>query len=83
MWADTLRDLTKSYETVRTRQDFECDFNYYRANDGTCQSVPGHQPPDHNLHCGEFPGAVEHWEPTGYRRIPLSTCDGGREYDKH
>lgn len=25
---------------------------------------------------------IEYYEPTGYRRIPLTTCEGGRELDK-
>lgn len=65
-----------------TRQDFECDFNYYRANDGSCQLVSGFSPPDHSRICKEMPGTVEYWEPTGYRRIPLTTCKGGKELDK-
>lgn len=65
-----------------TRRDYECDFNYNLVSDGTCQLVPGFSPPDHMQVCSEMPGTVEYWEPTGYRRIPLTTCDGGFEYDK-
>lgn len=64
------------------RQDYECDFNYERAADGSCQLVTGYSPPDHSLICAEMPGTIEYWIPTGYRRIPLSTCQGGREFDK-
>lgn len=64
------------------RQDFECDFNYQIINDGSCQLVPGYNPPDHSLSCIEMPGQIEYWEPTGYRRIPISTCQGGNELDK-
>lgn len=28
------------------------------------------------------PNATSYFDPTGYRRIPLSTCEGGRELDK-
>lgn len=27
-------------------------------------------------------GATEYWDITGYRKVPLSTCEGGNEYDK-
>lgn len=65
-----------------TRQDFECDLNYARGNDGACHLVEGYTPPDHSLICKEMPDRVEYWIPTGYRRIPLSTCEGGLEFDK-
>ncbi|CAN6652493.1 vacuolar protein sorting/targeting protein Pep1p [Trichomonascus vanleenenianus] len=80
------RRIDKPHKVLRnctcTRQDFECDFNYYRARDGTCQLMPNYTPPDHSKVCDEFAGAIEWWEPTGYRRIPLSTCEGGQELDK-
>lgn len=44
--------------------------------------MPGLAPVDHIQYCKENPEAVEYWEPTGYRKIPLSTCDGGLEMDK-
>ena len=28
------------------------------------------------------PQAIEYWEPTGYRRIPLTTCSGGLNLDR-
>ncbi|KIX01649.1 uncharacterized protein Z518_09375 [Rhinocladiella mackenziei CBS 650.93] len=65
-----------------TRQDFECDYNYQVQPDGTCQLVPGLQPQDHKQNCRDNPDQVEFWYPTGYRRIPLTTCQGGRELDK-
>ncbi|BFZ62307.1 vacuolar protein sorting/targeting protein PEP1 [Saitoella coloradoensis] len=64
-----------------TRQDFECDFNYQRASDGSCVLVDGATPPDHSLVCAQA-GVVEWFEPTGYRRIPMTTCQGGKELDK-
>jgi hypothetical protein len=80
------QDFGKPHIVVRnctcTRRDFECDFNYVRATDGTCQLVPGYTPPDHQQVCAENPNVIEWWEPTGYRRIPLSTCEGGQELDK-
>ena len=64
-----------------TRQDYECDFNYQRLGDGTCELVPGYEPPDHSQVC-ENKGVQVWWEPTGYRKIPLSTCQNGQELDK-
>jgi hypothetical protein len=56
---------------------FCSDFNYERdQTDGTCKLVPGFQPPDHSEYCKKNPDAIEYYEPTGYRRIPLSTCEG-------
>lgn len=31
--------------------------------------------------CRKDPDAIEYWEPTGYRRIPLTTCQGGLSLD--
>ncbi|CAL3967351.1 unnamed protein product [Diplocarpon coronariae] len=65
-----------------SRRDFECDYKFQRQNDGSCALVPGFTPYDHSLYCKEDESRVEYDEPTGYRRIPLSTCQGGREMDK-
>ncbi|KAK9246539.1 hypothetical protein V1506DRAFT_487695 [Lipomyces tetrasporus] len=62
-----------------TRLDYECDENYYLANDGSCQLVAGYSPPDHSAICQQMPSLVEWFEPTGYRLIPLSTCVGGQQ----
>lgn len=43
--------------------------------------VPGLPKPNAIEYCTENPDAVEYWEPTGYRRIPLTTCVGGVNYD--
>lgn len=51
-------------------------------SDGSCTLVPGVEKPDHSLQCTDNPDQVEWYEPTGYRRIPQTTCEGGREYDK-
>ncbi|KAH8820392.1 hypothetical protein F5884DRAFT_763859 [Xylogone sp. PMI_703] len=64
-----------------TRQDYECDYNYQRQTDGSCALVPGLSPPDHSEVCKNNPDALGYYEPTGYRRIPLTTCQGGTEYD--
>ncbi|KAI1617541.1 hypothetical protein EDD36DRAFT_4086 [Exophiala viscosa] len=65
-----------------TRQDFECDYNYEARADGVCELVPGMEPLDHEKQCRENPEQVEFWYPTGYRRIPLTTCQGGPELDR-
>ena len=46
-------------------------------NDGSCGLVPGLAKPDHSLQCLDDPNMVEYWEPTGYRRLPQSTCQSG------
>ena len=58
------------------------DYNYEKLPDGSCELVPGLTPADHSAVCNENPSLVEYFEPTGYRRIPITTCDGGRELDK-
>jgi hypothetical protein len=32
--------------------------------------------------CKENPEQIEYFKPTGYRRIPLTTCQDGQEFDK-
>lgn len=44
--------------------------------------MQGLQPVDHIQYCKDNPNLVEYYDPTGYRKIPLSTCVGGKEYDK-
>lgn len=58
------------------------DFNYEMQSDGSCGLVPGLPQPDHSEQCKKDPKLVEYWEPTGYRRIPQTTCEGGRQYDQ-
>lgn len=55
------------------------DYNYERQNDGTCALVPGESPLDPLEVCRANPNAIEYYKPTGYRRIPLTTCQGGKE----
>lgn len=59
----------------------DSDFNYQPSNDGGCVLVSGFTPPDHSSICSSDPDAVEYYDPTGYRRIPLTTCQGGRELE--
>lgn len=58
------------------------DYNYEIGPQGDCFLVPGLQPFDHAQYCKENPSAIEYYDPTGYRKIPLSTCHGGKEFDK-
>ncbi|KAG5439798.1 hypothetical protein PCANB_000080 [Pneumocystis canis] len=62
-------------------EDYECDYNYERVSDGSCQLVKGLKPLDHLEECKKY-NLLEYFEPTGYRRIPLTTCQGGKELDK-
>src|SRR5690606_20879145 len=64
------------------RHDFECDYNYQRGIDGKCRPVPNTEPPNHEAMCAANRTLVEWYKPTGYRRIPLTQCVGGKELDK-
>ncbi|KAL9124886.1 MAG: hypothetical protein Q9217_005836 [Psora testacea] len=70
-----------SHNCSCTREDFECDYNYEIATDGSCQLVPGLTPPDHSLQCQENSDLISYHLPTGYRRTPLDTCTGGKELE--
>ncbi|KAL9003755.1 MAG: hypothetical protein Q9188_003395 [Gyalolechia gomerana] len=76
-----LHDIARNCEC--TRADFECDYNFEPAKDGSCKLVSGLQPPDHSKICKEDPKRISYFKPTGYRRVPLSTCEGGNELDKY
>lgn len=58
------------------------DYNYEPQSDSSCALVQGLSPPDASAVCRANPDEIEYWPPTGYRRIPLTTCKGGRELDK-
>jgi photosystem II stability/assembly factor-like uncharacterized protein len=62
-----------------TREDFECDYNYERHNNGECVLVAGLEKPNPMDVCKKNPDLTEYYEITGYRRIPLSTCQGGKD----
>jgi photosystem II stability/assembly factor-like uncharacterized protein len=64
-----------------TRRDYECDYNYFRDNDHTCKLVKGLSPSSRKEEYCKKENAFEYFEPTGYRKIPLSTCSGGKEFD--
>ncbi|KAI9798973.1 MAG: vacuolar protein sorting/targeting protein PEP1 [Piccolia ochrophora] len=65
-----------------TNLDFECDYNYERQRDGSCQLAPDHEPIDHSRVCAEDPDRKEWFEPTGFRRTPLTTCEGGKDLER-
>lgn len=44
--------------------------------------MEGLSKPDHSEQCKNDPDLVQWWEPTGYRKIPQSTCEGGQRYDQ-
>ncbi|KAK2871618.1 vacuolar protein sorting/targeting protein PEP1 [Arthroderma sp. PD_2] len=64
-----------------TRRDYECDYNYEPRNDGSCALVPGLKPANPKQVCKDDPDAIEYFDPTGYRRNPMSTCQGGLQLD--
>ncbi|KKK22888.1 hypothetical protein P175DRAFT_0448026 [Aspergillus ochraceoroseus IBT 24754] len=64
-----------------SRQDYECDYNFEPQSDGSCALVPGLEKQDAAAYCKANPDAIEYWEKTGYRRIPQTTCQGGKNLD--
>ena len=64
-----------------TREDYECDYNYELAIDGTCKLVKGLQPLKGDEICSKD-DVNEWWEPTGYRKLETTTCEGGVQFDK-
>lgn len=77
--------ITTGFKVIRnctcTRKDYECDYNYYRdSTDDTCKLVKGLSPSDHLKEMCKN-NVFEYFEPTGYRKIPLSTCIGGKRFD--
>ncbi|KAI1499629.1 vacuolar protein sorting [Biscogniauxia marginata] len=79
------RDLQHLYSVENcecTRQDYECDYNFEMDNHGQCNLVEGLKPLDPEQVCRDNPDEMEYYEPSGFRRIPLTTCKGGVESDK-
>ncbi|AET40578.1 type I sorting receptor Ecym_6195 [Eremothecium cymbalariae DBVPG len=78
--------LKERYKIVKncscTRSDFECDYNFYKASDGTCKLVKGFDPNEPKEVCEKDRSLIEYFEPTGYRKIPFSTCNGGLKLEK-
>ncbi|KAI5962248.1 VPS10 [Candida pseudojiufengensis] len=78
--------LNEGYKRTRncscTRRDYECDYNYQRdITDNTCKLVPGLTAEDRKKDMCSKPNAFQYFESTGYRKIPLSTCEGGKQFD--
>jgi hypothetical protein len=57
------------------------DYNFERTSDGRCQIAPGLEALPADSVCTADPSRIEYWDVTGYRKIPLSTCQGGRELE--
>lgn len=55
-------------------------YNFVKSAGGECLPVPGLDLSNPQAVCEK--GAKEWWDNTPYRKIPLSTCQGGKEYDK-
>jgi hypothetical protein len=55
------------------------DYNYVRASDRSCQKVG--EPVDPMGVCKQE-GVIEWFETSGYRKVPLSTCEGGLNLDR-
>ncbi|KAI5954475.1 VPS10 [Candida jiufengensis] len=78
--------LNEGYKQIRncscTRRDYECDYNYQRdLTDNTCKLVTGLTAEDRKKDMCSKPNAFQYFESTGYRKIPLSTCEGGKQFD--
>lgn len=77
--------LKEGFKVIRncscTRRDYECDYNFFRDTDDTCKLVSGLSPSDRKNEICKKENAFEYSESTGYRKIPLSTCVGGKQYD--
>ena len=43
--------------------------------------MSGLAPSDHSQVCKDDPSRTSYWTVTGYRRIPITTCSGGLEFD--
>lgn len=65
-----------------TRQDYECDYNHELGSHRQCKKIEGLPSITKEEYCSANPEASEFYEPSGFRRIPLTTCKGGREMDK-
>ncbi|CDK29013.1 unnamed protein product [Kuraishia capsulata CBS 1993] len=78
--------LNEAFKVLRncscSRRDYECDYNYAMAEDGTCKLISGLSPLDPVRICTADPDLLGYWEPTGYRKVPLSTCESGLQLDK-
>jgi hypothetical protein len=65
-----------------TRNDFECEYNYERQSHRSCRLIKGLEKPDPKQICYDDKNAFKYYDITGYRRIPLTTCQKGKQFDK-
>ncbi|KYK58605.1 vacuolar sorting protein [Drechmeria coniospora] len=65
-----------------SRRDYECAYNFELDGHGQCNLVAGLDPLSGKEWCAQHKNETSWFEPTGYRRVPLSTCKGGNELDK-
>lgn len=75
-------DPIESEKCACERHDYECDFNYELHSGNNCVPVPGFQGPNHEAICAKNKSLTEWYEPTGYRRIPITKCMGETKWDK-
>ncbi|PQK10832.1 hypothetical protein BB8028_0002g11510 [Beauveria bassiana] len=76
-----IQRLYKKENCACSRRDYECAYNFEMDNSGQCVLVKGLEPLSGKEWC-EKNNATTYFEPTGYRRLQLTTCEGGKEYDK-
>lgn len=75
--------LTQPHEVTRncacSPADYECNFNHIRNADGKCVLVEGLAP----VEPPQCDGNIDYYyEPTAYRKIAASSCQGGQELEK-
>ena len=56
-------------------------YNYERDASGDCKLVAGLTLPEASAVCKDK-NVKEYYTDVRFRRIPLSTCEGGQEFDK-
>lgn len=80
------KEIPKVHKTLHnctcSPADYECDFNYSRANDGDCHLIAGLDKPDHKAECKDK-NATQYNEPTGYRKLPMTTCINNKDTEKY
>lgn len=63
-----------------TEEDFECEFNHVKNDEGKCVLIPGMTPLESDSSCR---GDDEYWyERTAYRKVRYSSCEGGYRPDQ-
>lgn len=58
------------------------EFNHVRNDAGDCVPIPGQKPRDPDA-VGQCRNGAEYWyDLTPYRKVPISSCDGGKRLDR-